>query len=462
MVIPSGIATDDTTKFFFQDLMDTRSLSALYDFINSEGAFYGVHRSYKFCLTLMQGPSGGAGEAEFAFFLTNRGHLDDPERRFTLSGEDIALLNPNTRTCPIFRTVRDAELTKAIYRRHPVLVREVRNAAGEVVAEANPWGIRFATMFHMANDSALFTTRKELEAQGFELGQPGNHFVRGEEVFLPLYEGKMFGQYNHRAASSVTNVGNLFRAGQAEETSPAQLENPDFSPEPQYWVAGAAVAKAVPSPGPRPWLLGYKNVTATTNERTLLSTFLPWCGAGHSIQFLLLREDLLTAVAACLQANCACAALDYVARQKLGGVNFSFFVFRQLPVIPPDGYTPEQVEFISSRVLELTYTAWDIQAFALDMGYDGPPFVWDEERRAQLRAQLDALYFHLYGLSREDADYILSTFPIVRRKDEARWGTYRTRDLILSYYDAYARGEMDAWFGTEEGRAARVHEGKGG
>ncbi|MEN6545261.1 MAG: hypothetical protein ABFE07_04400, partial [Armatimonadia bacterium] len=135
-------------------------------------------------------------------------------------------------------------------------------------------------------------------------------------------------------------------------------------------------------------------------------------------------------------------------------------VMYQLTVIPPDAYTPDQVAFISSRVLELTYTAWDIKAFAEDMGYAGPPFVWDEERRAQLRAQLDALYFQLYGLTREDAEYILSTFPIVRRKDEARHGTYRTRDLILSYYDAYAKGEMEAWFGGEEEREAKMHQAK--
>ena len=141
----------------------------------------------------------------------------------------------------------------------------------------------------------------------------------------------------------------------------------------------------------------------------------------------------------------------------LGGVHLHT-VFEQLPIIPPDAYTPEQIEFISSRVLELTYTAWDIRAFAQDMGYDGPPFVWDEERRAQLRAQLDALYFHLYDISRDDADYILSTFPTVRRKDEARYGTYRTRDLILSYYDAYAGGNLSAWFGRDEDREPKVHD----
>ena len=134
----------------------------------------------------------------------------------------------------------------------------------------------------------------------------------------------------------------------------------------------------------------------------------------------------------------------------------------QLPVLPPATYdcpldTGNMADRVSARVLELTYTAWDIKAFAEDLDYHGPPFVWDEERRAQLRAQLDALYFHLYELTRDETDYIPETFPIVRRKDIEKHGEYRTKNLILRYYDAYAHGDFDVWFGPEELREPRVH-----
>jgi hypothetical protein len=128
----------------------------------------------------------------------------------------------------------------------------------------------------------------------------------------------------------------------------------------------------------------------------------------------------------------------------MGGINLNHFIFRQLPVInrqtygtKPEWLIPHELNtWVGQRVLELTYTAYDLQDFAEDCGYAGEPFRWDEARRFLLRCELDAAYFHLYGIAREDADYILDTFPIVRRKDEAQHGEYRTKRVILEIYDA--------------------------
>jgi hypothetical protein len=118
----------------------------------------------------------------------------------------------------------------------------------------------------------------------------------------------------------------------------------------------------------------------------------------------------------------------------------------QLPVLPPPSFIgpaawgagESSQSWILSRGLELTYTAWDLQSFAQDCGYDAPPFRWDEERRFLLRCELDAAFFHWYGINRDDVDYIMNTFPIVRRKDEAAHGEYRTKRVILEIYDEMA------------------------
>ena len=127
--------------------------------------------------------------------------------------------------------------------------------------------------------------------------------------------------------------------------------------------------------------------------------------------------------------------LDYTARQKIGGTHVNQAYVKQFPVLPPSSITHHLSSFITPRVLELTYTAHDLTAFARDLGYGGGPFTWNDERRFWLRAELDALYFILYGIAREDVDYVMDTFPIVRRKDEAAHGSYRTKEAILSVYD---------------------------
>jgi hypothetical protein len=127
-------------------------------------------------------------------------------------------------------------------------------------------------------------------------------------------------------------------------------------------------------------------------------------------------------------------------------MNLNYFIFRQLPVLKPDIYDAaptwergiSMLKWVCSRVLELTYTAWDMEPFARDVGYDGPPFRWVPERRFLLRCELDAAFFHLYGLSRDDTDYVMDTFPIVRKNDEKTYGEYRNKRVILEIYDEMA------------------------
>jgi hypothetical protein len=393
---------------------------SLYDFENREGIFDGVHRSYKFSLLTVTGsprPKGSA--ADFFCFAHSTGELSDPERHFTLTAEDIALVNPNTRTCPIFRTRRDAEITKGIYRRIPVLVNET---TGE-----NPWGIRFMRMFDMSNDSHLFRTVEQLEAEGFVLR--GNHFWKGEEEYVPLYEAKMMHQYTHRFGDyALKPPGSLDT--ELPRIPPERLAHPSYFVLPRYWVR----RQDLPDLSGRQWLLGFRDIARSTDERTAIFAVLPPVGANHKTPLIFPAGQAVSFIAAVNSIP-----FDYVCRQSVGGTSLGFFILKQ--ICAPASFSPTRVAFLTPRVLELTYTAWDLAGFARDQGYDGPPFRWDEERRFLIRCELDALYFHLYGIARDDVDYILDTFPIVRRKDEAAYGEYRTKRVILEIYDAMAAAE---------------------
>jgi N-6 DNA Methylase len=363
-IVPSGIATDDTTKAFFQDLMESRSLVSLYDFEN-KGIFPGVHRSYKFCLLTMAGRDRPATEgAEFVFFGHATTDLADPERRFTLSAEDIELLNPNTRTCPIFRTGRDAELTKQIYRHVPVLVRE-----GD--PHGNPWGVTFMRMFDMANDSHLFRTREELEDAGWHLN--GNVFRRGEERYLPLYEPKMTDLWDHHRAHVVISETAVVRQGQPELIEEGRRGDPLAAAMPRYWVDQDQVDRRLGAFASERWQLGWKDVTSSTNARTLVAVALPKAGAGHKFQLVLSAKP--ARLRAALLANLCSFALDFVARQKLGGVSLTYFVMRQLPVLSPQAmrqpapwaHGTSVCSWLTTRVLELVYTAHDMEGFSEEL-----------------------------------------------------------------------------------------------
>ena len=434
-IVPSGIAVDDTTKFFFQDLIERGSLVSLYSFENEELLFPAVHHFTKFCLLTMTGKARPAGASDFVFFARQVSQLSDPDRHFSLSGSDLALMNPNTRTCPTFRRQRDAEITKAIYRRVSVLVADE--------PASNSWGIRFATLFHMSGDSALFRTACDLYGDEWQL--QGNVFYRDGYNYLPLYEGKMLWQFDHRFGTYSGQSQAQANQGKLPELSADHHADALLLAMPRYWVPVAEVRRALQDRWGRDWLLGWRDTTNVVNERTLVASIFPTVGAGHTLPVAVCGDEHACHLPL-LVGNLDSFVLDYVARQKIGGMHLTFGYIRQLPVLPPGSYLHPWCgcgplgTWVLSRVLELTYTAWDLEPFAKDCGYEGPPFRWDGERRFLLRCELDAAFFHLYGIARDDVAYIMETFPIVRRRDEERHqGEYRTKMTILRIYDAMQR-----------------------
>lgn len=646
-IVPTGIATDDSTKLYFEAVTQQRRLAALYSFENEEFVFPAVHHAMKFCLVVTGGQDAGLESAEFVHSARQASYLQDQARRFTLTPDEFRLINPNTRTCPVFRSQRDAELTKKLYRAAPVLIREAEwvgegKDARCTAPEINPWGITFQRMLDMSNDSHLFA---DSPAQA--------HTSAPAPRRLPLYEAKMVHQFDHRWATYVDNPdkpGGL----DTDDVSPAQKADPHFTVRPRYWVderevlariarvpsrvanawrdwqqaadaaqhngssSGSAAATALqerhtaltlalaswvagalfrteaerlhashPAPSPAPdtgslfeeyepnrppassqqaqaainqgvdantsgwssttvlratqaterlltshhpvlaealkadgtsgkkalplfqkwalqdaprqglglstdelahlqalqtpstprlalewlnawmdrrsprWLMGWRNITNATNERSFIGSVIPRVAVGHSMPLWSVAESV--AAAAAFLGNMASLVFDYVVRQKLGGTNMTFGYYKQFPVLPPNRYTPADLAYIVPRVLELTHTAHDMQAWADDLlaalpsadprppqqrGTPLPPFPWNPERRAQLRAELDAYYARLYGLDRNELRYILDpadvmgadypseTFRVLKNSELREFGEYRTQRLVLEAWDA--------------------------
>ncbi|WP_435189634.1 Eco57I restriction-modification methylase domain-containing protein [Streptomyces sp. bgisy126] len=446
VIVPTGIATDATTQFFFKDLVERGSLASLFEFGNEDKLFAAVKDYVRFVLLTMCGD--GNPDAPVSMVAKVRQVSQIADRSFTLTARDILRVNPNTGTCPIFSSRRDADITLGIYRRVPVLINETKGTGG------NSWGISFMTMFHMSNDSHLFRpsaqneeTFDDLLKAGWALN--GNILVRGSERLLPLYEAKILHHYDHRFSTYENATEKQLNERTLPRFTVEQHQGSSAVPLPRYWVPEQDVPTGEVDKNGKPimelgvrsrlaakgwdreWVLGWRDICRASDERTLIAAAAPAHGFGH--KYLL----ALTPQAALLTAVWSSFVVDYVARQSIGGTSMSFFIVRQLAVPAPDQLAPYS-GFITPRVLELTYTATDMEGFARDLGDTGTPFIWNPDRRATIRAELDALFFHLYGITREDTAYILNTFNVTRDNDIKAHGEYRTKNLILAEYDRMA------------------------
>jgi hypothetical protein len=408
LVIPSGIATDDTFKLFFQSISQSGRLSSIL-FFNNKKYFKEVGLNQKLFLVItMAKKKIGSRDFYMACDLTDAEEISLSSKLFTFTPEKLRLVNPNTRTSPIFKFSRDANIAVDIYQRIPIFILD---------DTSNNWRITFKPgLFNMTAHSSEFSST-------FAVGS------------LPLYEARMFHQFDSRYSS--------YEAQDAVHTSSDWKTNPANEIDPQFYVPKVEVERRLREgkndkghqiSWDKKWLLTFRDITNSTNERTCISTVIPAVGANNKCSILLPWVDQTASIAAllgCLNSF----ILDYCARQKVAAVSLNYFVLKQLPVLPPSTFNPARLSFITSRVLELTYTAFDLTGFARDLEYGDDPFTWNDERRFWLRAELDALYFILYGIDRDDVDYIMDTFPIVKRKDIAAHSTYRTKDAILAIYD---------------------------
>ena len=448
LLTPSGIYADRTAARFFQSVSTTGRVAGIYDFENRRLGtdlppfFPDIDSRFKFCALIVGGSQRTFPETRCGFFLHDTDTIKNPDRAFALSPADFARVNPNTGTAPVFRTRRDADLTKRIYQNHPVLVDRSTDEERKV------WPVRYYNMFHMANSSRLFRTAAELQDEGFYPVQ-GNRWKRGQDQYVPLYEGKMTHAFDHRAASVVVNRENLHRPAQPRPATSEEHGDPSWLPTPQFWVS----EQDIKWPDELNWAVAFKDITSPTNVRAVIASIIPRVGAGHTLPLLVPDADEVAGYQenACLWLACLNSfAFDFVARQKVQGQHMTWYTVEQLPVLTPDAYhrpfgDRTAADLVRHHVLRLTYTAHDMAPFARDLGHHGPPFPWNDKDRRHLRARLDALYFHLYGLDRHAAAYVLSTFPIIQRHDEAEFdGNYRTKALILAYMNALAAGDTEA------------------
>jgi hypothetical protein len=435
LIVPTGIATDATTAPFFAALVSGKRLARLIDFENRDAIFPAIHRSYKFSLLTI---GRDVSQPSFSFFLTDVSQLADPERQFTLSAEEIARINPNTKTAPVFRSRADAELTAKMYRRVPVLIDEAKGIPGD------PWGAYYLRLVHYGDHSKELFDRERCEREGFV--SKGSIWIKDGLQLLPVYESKYVNIYDHRYATAETD-GEAMIIGHGTDDGNIEIF-------PRYWVSDVFFDSLMLKYNySQRWFLAYRDIARANDVRTMIAVAIPRFPA--SVNLPILGFDA-SKTGWLLLANINSLVADYVARQSVSGAHMTFSIIKQLPLLSPHHYTADDVSSIRARILELTYTSHSMAPFAREIGYDGPPFVWNEDRRALLRAELDAWFARAYGLTRDELRYILDpadvkgadypseTFRVLKANEIKRFGEYRTAKMVLQAWDVMEQDKEGA------------------
>lgn len=421
-ITPTGICTDDTTQKYFRHLVENNYLRSLHDYENRLGLFNSVHRMFKFCLITI-GLDKNSKPIDFCCYLRNPEDINNSQFHFSLTSSDLRLMNPNTGTAILFRNKKDAAINLKLYNQNPVIINEIESK--------NPFNIKIVQgHFNMTSDSGQFKLINFFENQGATLEK--NVFILNGVKYLPLYESKMIYIYNHRYG---TYEGVNEDSDDTSLPTPQNeaLTNVEYEVLPRYWVLNEQYSEN--SNLKMPFYVGFRDITNATNERTVISTITSNCYLGNNLPFYTTdnNKDLYL-----LFANTCTFIFDYAARQKVSSTHLNFFIFKQLPVISPLNYSNRLKSIIKERVLSLVYNSRSLESFAEFIEYSGNPFVWDQLSRFRFQCELDAIYAHLYGIELEELDYIMDTFPIVKRKDIDKYGTYRTKETILRLYDEFA------------------------
>lgn len=365
LILPTAIITDDSTKCFFQDIVKNQRNISIYGFENEEKIFPQVHNETKFCLMTLTGTNSRNVTSDFVFFARKVEHLHEQERHFSLNEEDFSILNPNTNTCPIFRSNRDAELTKKIY--HSILI--IYNES----TKRNPWGVVCRQgLFNMSSDSGLFQSFEKITSRGYKL--VGNVFYGVNEVFLPLYEGKMIWQFDHRFGTYENQTQAQANKGVLPHLTAEQHNNCNFFSQPRYWIKDEEVYKKKEHWHKDEWLICWRDLTGAVLFRTAVFAVLPEVGTADTAPIVNLT-NVAHDLKVCFVSAGNTFVFDYIARQKIGGSHLRFYTFYQLPMLPPQFYSEccawdnhtQLSQWIFKRGFELIYTSMEIKKFATDL-----------------------------------------------------------------------------------------------
>lgn len=436
LIVPTGLVSGYTYRAFLADLLNSKSLVAFYGFENEDLIFPHITNKVKFGLLTISGRDHGIEKPWFTAHIRQPGEISDPKKRYTLTVDEIRAINPNTLNIPAFRWSKDAEVAAAIHMAAPILIEKDDNRVLR-----NDWLLSFQTQFNMATDSGLFIDHENVESLIVRRQGALALLNDGRKVY-PLYEGKMFWHFDHRYGTYAGQTEQQANKGVLPRVSDQQHCSAEYQIQPRYWVDADLTNDALEQHSQTNWFFSWRDVGPA--ERTFVGTIIPRTAMGHASPYIV--AELPSKEALALSALLSSLVVDYAARQKSN--RMTFFVVEQLPMLSREklrevpSWLEETIsDWINNRALELYYTNWELKGLATSVASDNSPYKWDLSRRPVLQAEIDAVALHLYGLDREQADWILDSFTVLQKNEGRDFGEFRTKRLVLNAYDAMAKAK---------------------
>lgn len=436
LIIPTGLVSGFTYRAFLAELLSSKSLVAFYGFENEDLIFPHITNKVKFGLLTMGGKGVQIEQPWFTAHIRQPAEIADPAKRYALTVDEIRAINPNTLNLPAFRWAKDAAVTAAIHTAAPILIEKEGNTVLR-----NDWQINFRTMFHMANDSGHFIDHGDVAPHITDRRGALAVLDDGRQLF-PLYEGKMFWHFDHRYGTYENQTEKQANKGVLPRVADENHLSRDYRIQPRYWVDASLTKEMLADDVETQWFFSWRDVGPS--ERTFVGTILPQTAMGHASPYL--TAEVPAAEALTLSAALSTLVVDYAVRQKSN--RMTFFILEQLPMLSRErlqetpSWLGEMVGvWINKRAIELFYTSCELKALADSVGWATPPFKWDSSRRPTLQAEIDAAALHLFGMDKEQVEWILDSFTVLRKYEDRDQKEFRTKRLVLAAYDAMAKAK---------------------
>ncbi|WP_416841816.1 Eco57I restriction-modification methylase domain-containing protein [Haloferax sp. DFSO52] len=442
MIVKTGIATDYYTQDLFSELVEQRLLDSLYDFVNKRNLFPDVATRERFCLLTTTGCGYPSDSFSFSFFNWTLDDLHSPGSIYKMSKDELEMINPNTKNCPMFQTKEERDLAVTVYEGTPILIHEEN--------ETNTWDLNYIRIFDMANDSDLFAdnTLEDLEANGYQR-KDGNLYAGDGDEFLPLWEGKLFQQFDHRFATfeGIPKNKRFGRRAGTKKVGEDQKKNEDYEVIPRYWVNKNDFEDRKESlDWDQNWMFAFRETGGSaSNSRTSIGTVLPMHPCSHKAPVLAFDVDEKAPHTVIFTTIFNSLIFDFSLQQSLGGASVSYYILKQLPMPTPQYLSNHQADvggrkrnladYLIDQGLKLLWTSHSLDGLGEEFPLHDGPFEWNSDQRREIRAELDAVIAKAYGLSKDEFEQLIDSFEILHKLEVNEHGYNKRKQMCLEHFD---------------------------